>query len=236
MVSLQQHAVTVTWSPGKSYPCVPQATVDQVYRGLRTVDALFGALEIPYIARGGTLLGAVRHGGLIPWDADGDVGVRREDVPRLLAEHHLVLTDRGFGLARERRFGLLKIFPLDGVKIRPWHQFRFPYIDIFPMVEGPIGWTYAAWLSRHRWPTENFDRSAFTGLQRYRFGPLHLSGPVTATAERYLDSAYGPTWRSEARFETHHVAGLRDLAPQPMATFPAATPSDAVVSEWGTSP
>ena len=47
-------------------------------------DALCKANEIPYWINFGTLIGAIRHGGFIPWDDDTDLGIMRDDLDRLM--------------------------------------------------------------------------------------------------------------------------------------------------------
>lgn len=46
------------------------------------IDAICKRHGIPYFADWGTLLGAVRHKGFVPWDDDMDIGMKRPDYER----------------------------------------------------------------------------------------------------------------------------------------------------------
>ncbi len=68
---------------------------------LQEFDRVCRALNIPYVLFAGTLLGAVRHQGFIPWDDDLDVLMLRADYDRFLVEAPTVLNTDDFYLQKE---------------------------------------------------------------------------------------------------------------------------------------
>jgi hypothetical protein len=59
----------------------PEAST--LYKTIKDIHDLFIKHDISYWATGGTLLGAIRHRGIIPWDDDGDLCMLKKDVPKL---------------------------------------------------------------------------------------------------------------------------------------------------------
>lgn len=56
-----------------------------LYEILYVVDDFCKAHDIAYFLVGGTLLGAVRHHGIIPWDDDIDIGMTRDNYERFIS-------------------------------------------------------------------------------------------------------------------------------------------------------
>ncbi len=103
-------------------------------------------LNISYFLDSGTLLGAVRHKGFIPWDDDLDVGMLRNDYGFFLANANKVLSsdfelqswysDKNYG------FPFAKIRMKDTLYIEQGAQLSKAkqgfYIDIFPYDVYPL--------------------------------------------------------------------------------------------------
>lgn len=99
------------------------------------------ANDICYILDGGTLLGAVRHGGYIPWDDDIDIGMLREDYDRFVALFPAKCDKPGYVLGTPELdknwhipFG--KVMDMNTLFVQDGHDLGIN-IDIFPYDEAP---------------------------------------------------------------------------------------------------
>jgi phosphorylcholine metabolism protein LicD len=172
----------------------PAHKVDQVYELLRIVDTLLRENHIDYSMDGGTLLGAVRHKGMIPWDDDGDIIIMDRDKARFLALKDR-LQEKGILVADTGLEALKLTFDADTLKTRfGILEKEAANLDIFFMEENPDGMVRPkSNYYKHLFPKEYFPREELQNLQDYPFGPpskrLFLKGP--ADPIRYLKTFYG---------------------------------------------
>ncbi len=95
--------------------------------------------HIRYYIAEGTVLGAVRHGGFIPWDDDIDVTVPREDYERLMSifgeqrDHYRL--ESMHGEAKDYLYSYAKLYDTETTMVERMRVEckRGIYLDIFPL-------------------------------------------------------------------------------------------------------
>lgn len=95
---------------------------------------------IRYIIEGGTMLGAIRHGGYIPWDDDIDVGMLREDYQRFIELFSQEAKDGYVFACSETTEGwhlpFGKVMDTNTLLVQDGHNLGIN-IDIFPYDDAP---------------------------------------------------------------------------------------------------
>lgn len=131
---------------------------------LAEFDRICRAHGLTYYAAFGTLLGAVRHGGYIPWDDDIDVMMPRADYDRLhdifqtAAPQHVSLSS-----PRTRADWQFPFAKIGDERTQLWEPLENPLplavnVDLFPVDALPSGrltcWLQSRLLTMLRWAVE----------------------------------------------------------------------------------
>lgn len=122
-------------------PCDVEQHQSALFLLLKEFDRVCKTLEIPYVLFAGSLLGAVRHQGFIPWDDDLDILMLRPDYERFLKEAPRFLDTKKYFLQKEFSLHWPMFFSklrMNGTacieKFHPKdrHTHQGIYIDLFP--------------------------------------------------------------------------------------------------------
>lgn len=145
--------------------------------------------RITYFAVAGTLLGAIRNGGMMPFDDDIDLGILEKDEAALLT-----LDDPIYYLYKMKD---------------PWNfGYKFKkrnssiFLDIFIYEERAPGFYK---IRNNLWPRESIYESEIYPLQLRRFSNMTI--PIFRNYMSFLNRAY-PGWQKQIRFDCgHHTKG-----------------------------
>jgi len=218
-------AQEIEHDPIKANSLTPQAA-QALYQTLEKTVTILNHHQIDYWVTCATLLGAVRHEGVIPLDDDLDLAIWIKDFDRLMA---LKDTFKKVGLGIYKDATSIKIYQLDGPHVRPkrktfqilpgvWfvrHKIeRFPTVDIHPMeVEGSQV-VCAMPRARAIFTKEVYQKENIYPLKTYQFGPLQVTGPHNAT--QFLTHRYGATWNNIVYFASRHTPGTGQTFIKPL--------------------
>lgn len=152
---------------------------NNLYELLKILTDKLDSVGIVYWIDGGTILGSIRHGCLVPWDDDIDICILESDFNKL-NQLSKSLNKEGFEI------------------VKHWYLYKFryinqeyPFIDIFLNIKKDNKYTLNHKKLNETWPNEYFTEKELFPLKKYKFGSYYYSGPNYCLD--YLDRMY-PFW------------------------------------------
>ncbi len=165
--------------------------VRELYQIMKDVHEVLTIKGIRYWVDAGTLLGAVRHKGLIPWDFDIDIAVDNAQYEEFVALKP-IFQDLGYDF----------FYKYSGYKI----QSKAARLDVLFMRidENENMVKFASKQHLWRWGSRDgkplhFKIEEFFPLREYSFGEIKVMGPLDPIP--YLNNTYGEGWQDFARYK-----------------------------------
>jgi phosphorylcholine metabolism protein LicD len=172
----------------------------RAYQMMKDFDEVMTHHNIKYWADFGSLLGAVRHKGIIPWDDDLDVTIKKEDADSVQA---LAPIFEKLGYKLKKIFFGYNLVPNKPLDLDLPNQY-IPFLDIFTVSKNKKGlWAYNNFPPNDK---ERYKDEDIWPLKRHAFG--NITVPVPQKPHRFLDQEFGGNWADYAHVEACHTSEI----------------------------
>lgn len=174
--------------------------IRKLYRMMLFTHNILIKNKIPYYASGGSLIGSLRHRGIINWDDDIDIEVSYKHIPLIMSKIiKAQFEKKGFVVRYHHEKGSKDRY--DWVKILSKSKINGKRIalDIFPMVikkeesSGRYRTYFSSKMANSIWKKYFLYLDELTPLRKEKFGDGYIIVP--ANAEKALSRAYGKDWK-----------------------------------------
>jgi len=156
--------------------------INNLYKLVKIVDDVFKEFEIDYWLDGGSLLGAIRHQGIIPWDDDLDIGIDKKDYKFIIhsKKFRQALKDKGCKLRKEPLWAFI--------------EYKDAFMDVFPYKKWGNVMRHLCIETHKEWPRCNYEITDLYPLKKRKFKNLYL--PTPKNPKPFLTKCYGKNWKS----------------------------------------
>jgi phosphorylcholine metabolism protein LicD len=205
----------------KHFPKTSEKVLNLLYSQLKVISDICVQEKISYWLIGGSLLGQVRHGKIIPWDDDIDVGVRIQDKETIFTslvkaakENNMIVWKTIHGLKLfsqiEKNVGTdIFFYRKETQNLQKCGQ------DLQKCFQKENSkWSLDSEESRKTWCNDYFYEEEIENLLLMSFGSLE-NIYIPSNPLRYLFTLYGPHCLQLAKLDfdhlhnkRHHLAGI----------------------------
>lgn len=194
---------------------------------LEVIDDICRKHNIEYWLDGGTLLGAVRHEGFIPWDDDIDIAMRKEALEKFIKVAPAELPDNLFLQTPESdpqsKEPIIKVRDLNSLYIESTDTFNAEYqkglyVDIFPFIDYPsvsksfvkkvakgISVSYSILHAQHYYSLRSFFEFFYFGAKYLLLNAIWSMASAVKSHDTYIsniliNNGYGIMHRQDSIF------------------------------------
>jgi phosphorylcholine metabolism protein LicD len=193
-----EEIVTLTAIKGAPLTFMPDITRDMLYGLMSDTHKIFKECNVDYFAESGTLLGAIRHHDLIPWDDDLDIGIFEKDM-EIVAKNVLPkLSKLGYTVHLSGDIMKVVIPDMSIIEKKYNRLWGSPCLDIFVHTKVGDKYVYNSLNHRTRWENAYIYASEMFPLREYKFGSITIKGPKNGLG--YCDRLY-PDWRRKFAYD-----------------------------------